>query len=361
MLLLLQPRDHLSLALRAQPLRSLELLGGCPLVEPAALAAAAAQHIGLVEEHDHAAVAKGELAQLAIEVLDLHRRNTDERLHERRWIDEHVWLTGLACRCFRHQRLAGAGWAPQQDAAGHVATAVFDLLRTLEEVEVLLDPANDVILAPDVGEPGLDLTRLEGLDTTDEEDAEEEHDVDETAECAQCDRQADRQTDCGVDEDVAEDASRRLGESLQRAEAPHPREDQTEDAQDGQTLHEPRHAPSRVRLHLAHLPFPAAEHLLLPELVVGLRVLGDDVVDLADHFQPSEDQHPPLGAQLIAQCLAPRHQWDVRLLMRCLQQDEDRHQHQDLDAVVEEHLAAHGWFAVIDDRLVHRRVGRQEG
>ena len=86
-----------------------------------------------------------------------------------------------------------------------------------------------------------------------------------------------------------------------------------------------------------------------------LRVLGDEVVDLTDDFESGEDQDPPLGVQLIAQRLTPRHQRDVGLLVRCRQPDEDREQHEDLDAVEEEHLAPHRRIAVVEDGLVHRR------
>ena len=40
---------------------------------------------------------------------------------------------------------------------GHVAALLLDLLGVLQEDDVLLDPLEHVVLAPDVGEPGLDV------------------------------------------------------------------------------------------------------------------------------------------------------------------------------------------------------------
>src|SRR5207253_8107758 len=120
----------------------------------------------------------------SVEVLDLHRSNTDERLHERRRVDEHVWLAGLAGRRFGHQRLARSRRPPQQDAARHVTAAVLDLLRLLEEVQVLLDAPDDVVLSPDAAEPRLDLAGVERLDAADEEDAGAEHGEDQPARSA---------------------------------------------------------------------------------------------------------------------------------------------------------------------------------
>src|SRR4029079_9205796 len=361
--LLLEIAEDLLLALRAQPLCGLELIQRLTVLEASAGRAAttAAQHICFVEEDDHAAVPQRELAKLAVKELDLHRGDTDEGLYERRRIDEDVRLAGLAGRRLRHQGFAGGRRGPQQDSARHVAAAVFDLLRPLQEVEVLLDPPHDVVLAPDVAEAGLDLAGLERLDTADEEDAEEEHDVDEAAERAEGDGQSDRQADRRVEEDVAEPPRRRLGQRLDRPDPPHPRQEQTDHRKDGEALHQTRQPEPRVRLHLAHLPFPAAEDLLLPEGVVALRVLGDEVVDLADDLQTEQDHDPPLGAQLVAEGLTPRHQRDLRLLFGGAQQEDDRQQDQHLDAIHEEHLRSQLWLAIVDDRLVHRRHGRHEG
>ena len=85
-------------------------------------------------------------------------------------------------------------------------------------------------------------------------------------------------------------------------------------------------------------------------------------MDLADDLQSGKHQHPPLRVQLIAQRLAPRHQRDVGLLVRRRQRQEDCEQDEDLDAIEEEHLAAHRRIAVFDDRLMHDHdVGRCEG
>ena len=83
----------------------------------AAHGAAAAERVGLVEEHDHAAVAHRELAQLPEQRLDLEDADTHEHVGEGAGVDEHVGLARLARHRLGHQRLAGARRAPQQDAA----------------------------------------------------------------------------------------------------------------------------------------------------------------------------------------------------------------------------------------------------
>ena len=89
-------------------------------VAPAAAAlgelTAVAERVGLVEEHDHAAVAQGELAQLAEERLHLEDADPEEHVRERARVDEDERLAGLTGDRFGHERLAGAGRPPQQDA-----------------------------------------------------------------------------------------------------------------------------------------------------------------------------------------------------------------------------------------------------
>ena len=100
-------------------------------------AAAAAEGVGLVEEHDDPAVAQRQLAQLAVEALDLEDADPEEHVDERARVDEHVRLAGLAGDRLGQQRLAGAGRAPEQDAAGDVAALLLDRLGVLEEDDVL--------------------------------------------------------------------------------------------------------------------------------------------------------------------------------------------------------------------------------
>ena len=82
---------------------------------------AVAQRVRLVEEHDHAAVAQRELAQLPEQRLDLEDPDAHEHVDERAGVDEDVRPAGLTGDRLGHQRLAGAGRPPQQDAAGDVA------------------------------------------------------------------------------------------------------------------------------------------------------------------------------------------------------------------------------------------------
>ena len=119
--------------------------------------AAVAQRVGLVEEDDHAAIAQREPAQLAEERLDLEDAHAHEHVDEGAGVDEHVRPAGLARHRLGHQRLARPGRAPKQQAARHVAAPLLDQLGVLQEDDVLLDPREHVILAPDVGEPGLDV------------------------------------------------------------------------------------------------------------------------------------------------------------------------------------------------------------
>ena len=135
--------------------------------------AAAAERVGLVEEHDHAAVAERELAQLPEQRLDLEDADAHEHVVERAGVDEDVGPAGLARDGLGHQRLAGAGRPPEQHAGRHVAALLLDRVRVLQEDDVLLDPLDDVVLAPDVGEAGVDVVRVVGVDAAPGEQPEQ--------------------------------------------------------------------------------------------------------------------------------------------------------------------------------------------
>ena len=77
--------------------------------------AAAAERVGLVEEHDHAAVAQRELAQLAEQRLDLEDADAHEHVVERAGVDEDVGPArsrprrprpSASCRCRAAPRAA---------------------------------------------------------------------------------------------------------------------------------------------------------------------------------------------------------------------------------------------------------------
>src|SRR3954469_22989543 len=106
---------------------------------------AVAERVSLVEEDDHAAVAHGQLAELAEQALDLEDADAEEHVLEGAGIDEHVGLAGLAGHRFGHQRLAGTRWSPQQDAGGDIAALGLDALGVLEVDDVLLDPLEHVV------------------------------------------------------------------------------------------------------------------------------------------------------------------------------------------------------------------------
>ena len=135
--------------------------------------AAAAERVGLVEEHDHAAVAERELAQLPEQRLDLEDADAHEHVVERAGVDEDVGPAGLARDGLGHQRLAGAGRPPEQHAGRHVAALLLDRVRVLQEDDVLLDPLDHVVLAPDVGEAGVDVVRVVGVDAAPGEQPEQ--------------------------------------------------------------------------------------------------------------------------------------------------------------------------------------------
>src|SRR5829696_10240434 len=127
--------------------------------------ATVAQRIGLVEEHNHPAVAQRELAQLTEQRLHLEDPDTKEHVDEGTWVDEDVRLSRLARDRFGHQRLAGARRAPEQQPARDVSTLFLDLVRVLEEEDVLFHAREHVVLSPHVREPRLDVIRVVDVDT----------------------------------------------------------------------------------------------------------------------------------------------------------------------------------------------------
>ncbi len=128
-----------------------ELAGGRPHRPPGA------ERVRLVEEDDDPTVAETQLSQLAIEALDLEQTDPEEHVDEGPGLHEHVRAPGLAGHGLCHEGLAGAGRSPEQDPSRDVPTLGLDLVRFLEERDVLLDQVEDVVLTPDVVEPGGDL------------------------------------------------------------------------------------------------------------------------------------------------------------------------------------------------------------
>src|SRR6185437_5186282 len=62
-------------------------------------------------------------------------------------------------------------------AAGHVTAAVLDELRVLKEDDVFLDPREHVILAPHVGEPGLDVVGVVDVDAAPGKEPEQQREL----------------------------------------------------------------------------------------------------------------------------------------------------------------------------------------
>ena len=118
---------------------------------------AAAERVGLVEEDDHPAVAHGQFAQLAEQGLDLQHSDAHEHLDESARVDEDERLARLARHGLGHERLARPRRAPQEDAAGHVTAPGLDRVGVLQENDALLHPGQHGVLAPNMGEPGLDV------------------------------------------------------------------------------------------------------------------------------------------------------------------------------------------------------------
>ena len=154
----------------AQAIASVHTIGGTEGRRAAETAlshrAAIAERVSLVEEHDHPAVAQGELAKLAEQALDLEDPDAHEHVGECAGVDEHEGLAGLARHRLGHQRLAGTGRAPQQQATGNISAPLLDRLGVVEEQHVLLDPLEHRVLAPDIAEARLDVVREVGLDAT---------------------------------------------------------------------------------------------------------------------------------------------------------------------------------------------------
>ncbi len=246
---------------------------------------AVAQGVRLVEEHDHPAVANGELAELAVQALHLEDPDAHEHLDERARIDEHERLRGLPGDGLRHQRLPRAGRAPEQQTAGHVATTVLDRFGIVEEDHVLLDPLQDRVLPLHVGEARLQVVRHVRVDAAARQEPEQPSELDDDEE------ESERQL---------EDEGEGRDEAAGRVEEPEPHrvgleqapEERAEREQEDERLERPRRAEPRPVIHLPQPTRGAGEHGLLPEAVVALRMLLDQEMGLPDHLDAQEHQEP---------------------------------------------------------------------
>ena len=267
--------------------------------------AAVAQRVGLVEEDDHPAVAQREPAQLTEQRLHLEDADAHEHVDERARIDEHVRLAGLARDRLGHQRLAGPGRTPQQQAAGHVAALFLDDLRVLEEDDVLLDPLEHVVLAPDIREPGLDVVGVVHVDSAPGHEPEEGDELEH--------HEQERERDL---QHVWQHVPDQLGSFEQREQGRGVNDlpgDHRDHGDPEHPLQQPRHAePGPVRDPAVGDPLDAPEYHPGPEPVVAPRVLADQEVDLAEHLQAEQDEHPPAGPYLDPYRVREPHEGIVR-------------------------------------------------
>ncbi len=248
--------------------------------------AAAAQRVGFVEEHDHAVVAQGELAQLAEQRLDLDDPDAHEHVDERAGIDEHERLAGLTGGSLGEQRLAGARWPPQQDPTRGVAAAGLDRVGVLEEDQVLADLVPHRILAPHVFEPGVDVVGEIGLDPTAGEEPEQE------GELADHQQRIDDQPS-GERQGIVH-PPRERDQRFDRGLVVELADDNGDDHQPEHHPPEPRQAVTRPGVQSAAAMLRPAEHALLPEPVVAGGALGDQVVDLTDELGDEQHEDPGL-------------------------------------------------------------------
>ncbi len=138
------------------------LVPGTPTLAADA-AAAAAERVGFVEEHDHAAVPDREPAQPHGTATSLSTPMPKNMLMNAPGSTKTYGLP-VSPTIASAISVGPARRPPQQDAAGHVTAVVLDRLRVLEEKDVLLHTREHVILAPHVGE--LWWSRLRGSTST---------------------------------------------------------------------------------------------------------------------------------------------------------------------------------------------------
>ncbi len=251
------------------------------------LLTAAPQRVRLVDEHDRAAVAHRELPELTVEGAHLEDADPHEHVDERAGVDVHERLGRLAGDGLGHEGLAGAGRAPEQDAARHVAAPRLDRLGVVEEDQRLLELAESRVLPLHVVEPGLDLVGHDRVDAAARQEPEQSDELEHHEEEAEGQLHDERQRH--------DEPGRRLDDAepdrVRVEDAP---EQRAEDQQEQQELECSSRAVARVVVHLAEPAAGATEHGLLPEVVVALRAFFDEVVHLAQELDAHQRQQPPV-------------------------------------------------------------------
>ncbi len=304
---------------------------------------AVTQSVGLVEEHDHTAVAESQLAQLAEQALHLHHADTEEHRPERTWVDEDVGLARLAGDRLRDQGLAGAGRTPQQDASGHVAATAFDLLGLLQMEDRLLDPGQDVVLAPDVGEPGLDVLGEVDVHAAAGEKPEDHYEL--------ADREQHEQEDLEHERDRVPDVAGDGHDSVEDGVVADPGVDEGEDRESRHPFQGSAHAVAVPVVEPEQATLEAAEDPIGPEDVVGRGPLADEHVHLVDDFDRDQREQPPARRRLFAHGVGPAHDRVVRHGRGHHEPEQRREQDEELHPVPQDQRPAHR-----PGRLRRRRI-----
>ena len=274
-------------------------------------------------------MAQTQLAQLAVETLDLEKTDAHEHVYEGAGLDEHIGSPGLPGHGLGKQGLPCPGRAPQEDAARDVATLFLDFVRLLEESNVFPDQVEDVVLAPDVVEARRDLLGEDHIRAAPGQEPEDPDELDGHEEEAK-----------GELEDEGEGLSEQTWRRDQCLQWPVDLgheivDEQGEYEQVDEPADESTHPEPGPWLHMSvGPPLDAAKEAVLPERVVGNGSLGQPVVDLPDQLQQEEDsqRHPCRGREENSGGLPEADESDI-LATGDDGADDDGEEDEDLDAI----------------------------
>src|SRR5439155_4297872 len=247
---------------------------------------------------------------------------------------------------------------PQEDPARHVAAAALDRLRILEEHHVLLDTVQDRVLPFHVGESGLDVVGHVRLDATlghEPEDRDELHDPDRDDEDDLQDARQRVHQERRRPQDAFDHAHRSLfgAEDVRMGDiAP----DHEQEEQDPEHPADPEPCPGVDPFARAVAPAPDP----VPERVVPLPMLGDQVVDLPDELDREEHQNRRVHPDGVVERVVAGHRPDEPEVRTQDEDDPDGpEQQQELDAVPPGEGFPGGALALLRAaRALHRRPVR---
>ncbi len=292
-----------------------------------------AQSIGFVKENNHTAIPQGEFAQLAEKALHLHHTDAEEHGLEGARVDKDIGFPGLTGDRLRDQCLPGAGRAPQQDAPGHVPAPAFDLLRFLQVEDRFLDPGQNVVLAPHVGEPGLDVLGEVHIHTTAGEEPEQQRKLPDGDKHDKHDLYHER----GRPPDIAGQPNDRVEHGV----VLDPGVDKREDRGRRHPLQSTADAVAVPVVELEQAALEAAEDPVGPEDVILRRPLADQHVDLADNLDCDQRQQPPARRHLLTHGVGPAHDRIVRRSRGHHEHEQRAEQDEKLHSVPEHQRLAH--------------------